>query len=247
MSLRKHHTAFCLVTATALLALTGCGVSDSPDSSASPDGSTPSTTVSTSTTGAGSANATVSATDALPTASGSSESTPTPSDSDSPERGGSNAGHPTAQPTTTPPPGAAVGGAAASVENCNTQSLGGRVDSSPGSGSVNLVFINNGYQACMLTGFPEVSSADDSGNTIGLPSRQVGEASGGVMLLPGESTTVAMTIKDTTAQAQTCNPHSAVSFAVYPPENNVAMYLPYEHQACGNPKIVQLEVTGFGV
>lgn len=245
MSLRKHHTAFCLVTATALLALTGCGVSDSPDSSASPDGSTPSTTVSTSTTGAGSANATVSATDASPTASGSSESTPTPSGSDSPERGDSSTGHP--QPTTTPPPGAAVGGAAASVENCNTQSLGGRVDSSPGSGSVNLVFINNGYQACMLTGFPEVSSADDSGNTIGLPSRQVGEASGGVMLLPGESTTVAMTIKDTTAQAQTCNPHSAVSFAVYPPENNVAMYLPYEHQACGNPKIVQLEVTGFGV
>ena len=45
---------------------------------------------------------------------------------------------------------------------------------------------------------------------------------------------------------QACNPRQAAGVRVYPPDSYESLVVPYSGQACGNPKVSQLQVKGFG-
>lgn len=265
MSVRQNHLMFSAVALTAFLALTGCGTG-SEDASApattaqSPTGATEG---SSPTQSASTASPEASATQATPTpaqepaeatstpdapASAAPESTPAPS-ATAEQHSESDSGGATSRPTTTAPPGAAEGGAVASVENCTTQHLSATVspqEGATGSTILALSLTNESDQACKLSGFPGVSFADGNGAMIGVPAERTGGSGATVTVLPGESASAALKQGNANNYGQVCNAHTSDHLVIYPPENTEPLTVPYQTQACGNPKIVQLEIKAFG-
>lgn len=247
---RRSWTLFCAVAIGAALTVTSCGSTDdaAPTTAQSPS---PTTTV----------------TSESPQASPSPTQSPTPGDhaATSPAAtdqrtntpaatadagDGSTSDTPSAQPTTTPPPGALPGGAVAAVENCNTNALSGSVtpqQAATGSVVLDVTLTNNGHQACKLVGFPGVSFVDADGAMIGVPAERTGAGGAGVTVLPGESASASLKLSNAADYGQVCNAHTSDALMIYPPENTAALTIPYQAQACGNPKISQLEIKGFGV
>lgn len=269
MSVRQRHAVFSLLAVSAALAVVGCGSGpdDAPSSSASTTSPSVQTTTPTATpTPTDEQSPTPTQTDELspdasptgttpqptgaptPTAGATDDTTQGPG-SDAPQDSDSGAANAAPRPTTTAPPGNIPGGAAGSVENCRAQDLTGDVRTEQGTaGSVilSLTLTNNGGNACQLSGYPGVSFADASGEMIGVPAERVGSGGSEVTMLPDESASVEVKQSNAANHGQVCNPHTTASLVVYPPESYDSISVPYETQACGNPKISQLEIKGFG-
>lgn len=133
---------------------------------------------------------------------------------------------------------------------CNASQLSGNVTPDQGAAgsvlaSVNLT--NTGSQPCVLHGYPGVSYVDSAGGTVGAPAARDGAASGtAITLQPGQSASAPLKITQPGTIGQLCNPQQANGFRVYPPGSYESLVLSYPGQACGNPKIEQLQVRGFG-
>ena len=88
---------------------------------------------------------------------------------------------------------------------------------------------------------------DPSGGTVGAPAARDSAASGtAVTLQPGQSASAPLKITQPGTIGQLCNPQQANGLRVYPPGSYESLVLSYPGQACGNPKVEQLQVRGFG-
>lgn len=133
---------------------------------------------------------------------------------------------------------------------CSVSQLSGNVTPNQGAAgsvlaSVNLT--NTGNEPCVLHGYPGVSFVDQNGGTVGAPAARDGALAGtAVTLQPGQSASAPLKITQPGAIGQLCNPQQADGFRVYPPGSHQSLLLSYPGEACGNPKIDQLQVRGFG-
>lgn len=134
--------------------------------------------------------------------------------------------------------------------SCSVSQLSGNVTPNQGAAgsvlaSVNLT--NTGNQPCVLHGYPGVSFVDPSGGAVGAPAARDGASSGtAISLQPGQSASAPLKITQPGTIGQLCNPQQTNGFRVYPPGSYESLVLSYPGQACGNPKIEQLQVRGFG-
>ena len=143
--------------------------------------------------------------------------------------------------------GAAAQAAPAGV--CDASSLAGSlqpVDAGMGSVHYQLVLTNTGSQPCVLSGYPGVSYADAAGQPVGIPASRAPEAGAAVTVAPGQSASAGLRETGAGSYGQVCNPHETSALVVYPPGSTEALSIAHSTQACGNPKIGQLQVKGFG-
>lgn len=176
---------------------------------------------------------------------------------------GSPAGSPADAPAVTPseaaaPPSAqqpldgqdaSPGAPAADPGACDAASLTGALQpSNAGAGSVfyDLVLTNTGSQPCVLAGYPGVSYLDAAGQPVGVSATRDGSPGTPVTVAPGESASAPMREGNAANYGQVCNPHQSASLLVYPPNATDALTIAHSVPACGNPKIHQLGIQGFG-
>lgn len=158
-------------------------------------------------------------------------------------------GMPSAVPFT-PPAAGGPGEPDAQAGSCSVAQLSGSVTPDQGAAgsvlaSVNLT--NTGSEPCVLHGYPGVSFVDPSGGTVGAPAARDSAAPGSPLTLqPGQSASAPLKITQPGTIGQLCNPQQANGVRVYPPGSYESLVLSYQGQACGNPKIDQLQVRGFG-
>ena len=132
---------------------------------------------------------------------------------------------------------------------CDASSLAGSlqpVDAGMGSVHYQLVLTNTGSQPCVLSGYPGVSYADAAGQPVGIPASRAPEAGAAVTVAPGQSASAGLQETGAGSYGQVCNPHETSALVVYPPGSTEALSIAHSTQACGNPKIGQLQVKGFG-
>lgn len=132
---------------------------------------------------------------------------------------------------------------------CSAGQLSGSLTPQQGAaGSViaSLTLTNNGSAPCTLSGYPGVSFVDANGAPVGAPASRDASGAGTVTLQPGASASAGVRITQPGVIGQVCNPHQAAGVRVYPPDSYESLVVPYSGQACGNPKVSQLQVKGFG-
>ncbi len=132
---------------------------------------------------------------------------------------------------------------------CSAGQLSGSLTPQQGAaGSViaSLTLTNNGSAPCTLSGYPGVSFVDANGAPVGAPASRDASGAGTVTLQPGASANAGVRITQPGVIGQACNPRQAAGVRVYPPDSYESLVVPYSGQACGNPKVSQLQVKGFG-
>ena len=132
---------------------------------------------------------------------------------------------------------------------CSAAQLAGSLTPQQGAaGSViaSLTLTNTGSAPCTLSGYPGVSFVDANGAPVGAPASRDAAGAGTVTLQPGTSASSGVRITQPGVIGQVCNPHQAAGVRVYPPGSYESLVVPYSGQACGNPKVSQLQVKGFG-
>ncbi|MCT1615602.1 DUF4232 domain-containing protein [Kocuria marina] len=269
---RGTHTAtrplLAATALTALLALSACGSSDDASSqeqntapagasvSASAAASPSATSASPSPTASASASASASA---EATEAAAPEATEAAA-SGAQERQAAEAAQPSAEPDrlasapelgmpTASPFDQAKADAQRAGGTCSAGQLAGSLTPQQGAaGSViaSLTLINNGSAPCTLSGYPGVSFVDANGAPVGAPASRDASGAGTVTLQPGESASAGVRITQPGVIGQVCNPHQAAGVRVYPPGSYESLVVAYSGQACGNPKVSQLQVKGFG-
>lgn len=269
---RGTHTAtrplLAATALTALLALSACGSSDDASSqeqntapagasvSASAAASPSATSASPSPTTSASASASASA---EATEAAAPEATEAAA-SGAQERQAAEAAQPSAEPDrlasapelgmpTASPFDQAKADAQRAGGTCSAGQLAGSLTPQQGAaGSViaSLTLTNNGSAPCTLSGYPGVSFVDANGAPVGAPASRDASGAGTVTLQPGASASAGVRITQPGVIGQVCNPHQAAGVRVYPPGSYESLVVAYSGQACGNPKVSQLQVKGFG-
>jgi hypothetical protein len=234
-----------VVTAGALVAVSGCTASGPDAGEASPSASSGSSASPSRTAGP---SASPSPTPTM-SASVSPAATPSPAPSPAPS---STAPYPapSAAPSTPPsvppspspdPSSPAAGG------TCTAAQLTGSVQDQLGGGAAGsayrtLVLTNASDRECTVAGYPGVSFVDAAGNQIGAPAEREGAGAAGVSLAPGASATT--TLRQTNAQnyGPDCGLTPAAGLRVYPPGATDFLILPQELPACSATSIVLMTV-----
>ncbi|MEX5258997.1 DUF4232 domain-containing protein [Kocuria sp. CPCC 205263] len=120
------------------------------------------------------------------------------------------------------------------------------VGGAAGSVHVDVVLTNAGEDPCTLAGYAGVSFVDADGTMIGSPALRDATVPGtGQVLAPGESVTAGLRMSQA-GNHPTCDARTATGLRVYPPENTESVVIPFTVEACGDPRIHQLEIQGFG-
>lgn len=115
-----------------------------------------------------------------------------------------------------------------------------------GSVHVDVVLTNAGENPCTLAGYAGVSLVDADGTMIGSPAQRDATVPGtGQVVAPGESVTAGLRVSQA-GNHPTCDARTATGLRVYPPENTESVVIPFPVEACGDPRIHQLEIQGFG-
>ncbi len=269
---RGTHTAtrplLAATALTALLALSACGSSD--DASSQEQNTAPAgASVSASATASPSATSASPSPTASPAASASASAEATEAAapeateaaaSGAQERQAAEAAQPSAEPDrlasapelgmpTASPFDQAKADAQRAGGTCSAGQLAGSLTPQQGAaGSViaSLTLTNNGSAPCTLSGYPGVSFVDANGAPVGAPASRDASGAGTVTLQPGASASAGVRITQPGVIGQVCNPHQAAGVRVYPPGSYESLVVAYSGQACGNPKVSQLQVKGFG-
>ena len=271
---RGTHTAtrplLAATALTALLALSACGSSDDASSqeqntapagasvSASATASPSATSASPSPTASPSASASASAEATEAAAPEATDASTTTQDRETAQA--AEAAQPSAQPDrlasapelgmpTASPFDQAKADAQRAGGTCSAGQLAGSLTPQQGAaGSViaSLTLTNNGSAPCTLSGYPGVSFVDANGAPVGAPASRDASGAGTVTLQPGASASAGVRITQPGVIGQVCNPHQAAGVRVYPPGSYESLVVAYSGQACGNPKVSQLQVKGFG-
>lgn len=251
----RHSRPLLAATAlTALLALSACGSSGAETSSDDTGAATPSSTAS--------ASATPSASPSVSSGSPSATPSPAPSQSAAPAEttqaedaskpqptetrmaSAPEVGMPTASPFDKEKADQQAAGAV-----CNASNLSGTAAPSNGAAGhtiTTLTLTNKGPAPCTLNGYPGVSFVDAGGAIVGAPASRTEAPTAPVTLQPGASASTSMSITNPGVIGQVCNPHDVTGLRVYPPGSHESLVVSYPGQACGNPKVSQLQVKGFG-
>ncbi|WP_270264310.1 DUF4232 domain-containing protein [Kocuria marina] len=265
---RGTHTAtrplLAATALTALLALSACGSSD--DASSQEQNTAPAgASVSASAAASPSATSASPSPTASPSASAEATEAAAPeateaAASGAQERQAAEAAQPSAEPDrlasapelgmpTASPFDQAKADAQRAGGTCSAGQLAGSLTPQQGAaGSViaSLTLTNNGSAPCTLSGYPGVSFVDANGAPVGAPASRDASGAGTVTLQPGASASAGVRITQPGAIGQVCNPHQAAGVRVYPPGSYESLVVAYSGQACGNPKVSQLQVKGFG-
>ncbi|MEX5234592.1 DUF4232 domain-containing protein [Kocuria arenosa] len=151
--------------------------------------------------------------------------------------------------------GTAAGGTTAGTRTgggsrlCTTSQLevaAAPVGGAAGSVHVDVVLTNAGEDPCTLAGYAGVSFVDATGAMIGSPALRDATVPGtGQVVVPGESVTAGLRVSQA-GNHPTCDARTATGLRVYPPENTESVVIPFPVEACGDPRIHQLEIQGFG-
>jgi hypothetical protein len=151
--------------------------------------------------------------------------------------------------------GTAAGGTTAGTRTgggsrlCTTSQLevtAAPVGGAAGSVHVDVVLTNAGEDPCTLAGYAGVSFVDATGAMIGSPALRDATVPGtGQVVAPGESVTAGLRMSQG-GNHPTCDARTATGLRVYPPENTESVVIPFPVEACGDPRIHQLEIQGFG-
>jgi hypothetical protein len=151
--------------------------------------------------------------------------------------------------------GTAAGGGTAGTRTgggsplCTTSQLelaAAPVGGAAGSVHVDVVLTNAGEDPCTLAGYAGVSFVDATGAMIGSPALRDATVPGtGQVVAPGESVTAGLRVSQA-GNHPTCDARTATGLRVYPPENTESVVVPFPVEACGDPRIHQLEIQGFG-
>ncbi|GAB2620731.1 hypothetical protein GCM10009696_27930 [Kocuria himachalensis] len=151
--------------------------------------------------------------------------------------------------------GTAAGGTTAGTRTgggsrlCTTSQLevaAAPVGGAAGSVHVDVVLTNAGEDPCTLAGYAGVSFVDATGAMIGSPALRDATVPGtGQVVAPGESVTAGLRVSQA-GNHPTCDARTATGLRVYPPENTESVVIPFPVEACGDPRIHQLEIQGFG-
>lgn len=132
---------------------------------------------------------------------------------------------------------------------CGTSQL--EVAASPAGGAagsvhVDVVLTNVGEDPCTLAGYAGVSFVDADGTMIGSPAlRDASVPGSGRVVAPGESVAAGLRVSQA-HNHPTCDARTAAGLRVYPPENTESVVVPFPVEACGDPRIHQLEIQGLG-
>ena len=250
---RKHSRPLLAATAlSALLALSACGSTNGPSPA-----DTGSAAASTSPAAASSASTGASpSASASPTPTVSAEATTTPEAS--PTEPGPTAPAPEETRMASAPEVGMPPASPSRSEKADQQGVGGVCSASQLSGTAtpsngaaghvitSLTVTNTGSTPCVLTGYPGVSFVDAAGATVGAPASRTESAAAAVTLQPGASTSTSLSITRPGVIGQICNPHDVTGLRVYPPGSHESLVVAYPGQACGNPKVSQLQVKSFG-
>ncbi|MFE7631160.1 DUF4232 domain-containing protein [Kocuria sp. NPDC057446] len=150
--------------------------------------------------------------------------------------------------------GAAAGGSSAGARTggsplCSTSQLevaATPVGGAAGSVHVDVVLTNAGEGPCTLAGYAGVSFVDADGTMIGSPALRDASVPGtGRVVAPGESVAAGLRVSQA-RNHPTCDARTAAGLRVYPPENTESVVVPFPVEACGDPRIHQLEIQGLG-
>lgn len=156
--------------------------------------------------------------------------------------------------------GSAAGPIAAGGSSAGTRTGGGsplcgtsqlEVAASPAGGAagsvhVDVVLTNVGEDPCTLAGYAGVSFVDADGTMIGSPALRDASVPGtGRVVAPGESVAAGLRVSQA-HNHPTCDARTAAGLRVYPPENTESVVVPFPVEACGDPRIHQLEIQGLG-
>ena len=249
----RHPRPLLAATAlTALLALSACGSSGDEPSSGDTSSASSSTSASPSaspspTTSPSATNGSASATPAPPTASTETtqaEDASKPQPTETRMASAPEVGMPTASPFDKEKADQQAAGAV-----CNASNLSGTAAPSNGAAGhtiTTLTLTNKGSAPCTLNGYPGVSFVDAGGAIVGAPASRTEAPTAPVTLRPGASTSTSVSITNPGVIGQVCNPHDVTGLRVYPPGSHESLVVSYPGQACGNPKVSQLQVKGFG-
>ncbi|GAA1771779.1 DUF4232 domain-containing protein [Kocuria aegyptia] len=151
--------------------------------------------------------------------------------------------------------GTAAGGTTAGTRTgggsplCTTSQLevaAAPVGGAAGSVHVDVVLTNAGGDPCMLAGYAGVSFVDVAGTMIGSPALRDATVPGtGQVVAPGQSVTAGLRMSQA-GNHPACDARTAAGLRVYPPENTESVVIPFPVEACGDPRVHQLEIQGFG-
>jgi hypothetical protein len=143
--------------------------------------------------------------------------------------------------------GASSGTGSSGAAGCTTAQLKARLGGSQGAaGSVyaTIDFTNTSSASCTIYGYPGVS-LDNSGGQIGAAAtRDPSHKPVLVTLAPGA--TANATVRVTDAQNYppgTCSPDSAGFLKIYPPNQTVALDVPYKTTGCQKSSVKLLTIT----
>ena len=132
---------------------------------------------------------------------------------------------------------------------CDASRLRGTAAPSQGAAGhtvATLTLTHTGSAPCTLDGYPGVSFVDAGGAMVGAPASRQGGGTAPVTLRPGASASTTVSITRPGVIGQVCNPQDITGLRVYPPGSHESLVVSYAGQACGNPKVSQLQVKGFG-
>lgn len=232
---------------SALLVLSACGSSDDPPSENSSGSAAPSSSTSPSSASPSAADASGSAS---PTPSSSEQTAQAAEASQSEPEETRRASAPEVGMPTASPFDQQKADAQAGAGTCAAGQLSGSTAPQQGAAGhviASVTLTNTGSTPCTLSGYPGVSFVNASGAAVGAPaSREETGGAGAVVLQPGASATSSLQITQPGVVGQVCNPQDVTGLRVYPPGSYDSLVLSYPGQACGNPKVSQLQVRAFG-
>ena len=127
----------------------------------------------------------------------------------------------------------------------NPQKPVGSGQGAAGTDYVTIDFTNKGDIPCSLDGYPGVS-LDNSGGQIGAAATR--DSSHGqpseVTLAPGGKANAIVGVADAqNYSSSTCTPDSASFLKIYPPNNTVAIDVPYKSTGCRSASVKLLTTT----
>lgn len=147
-----------------------------------------------------------------------------------------------------PPSALRTGAAPAGALSCSTSNLRialGNGGAAAGTDFMVLDFTNSGSAPCTLYGFPGVSLTNSSGAQIGAAAtRNPVNGSTLVTLAPGAKANARLGVANAeNYPASVCKPTTAARLKIFPPNQTVAIELPFKVTGCAVSSAHQLNVT----
>jgi len=141
--------------------------------------------------------------------------------------------------------GPATAAATAACSSSNLRISLGVGGAAAGTDFTVLDFTNGGSAPCTLRGFPGVSLADSTGAQIGAAAtRNPVRPSTLVTLAPGAKASAELGVANAeNYPAEACKPTSSARLRVFPPNQTVAIEVPFAATGCAASSAHQLSVT----